>query len=258
MEKRTLLVDGDIVCYRIAAANESVIEWDEDEWTVTGKEKECEAAVEECVTTLLDGFHPDQTIWAFSDKENFRKAVYPDYKSNRKNTRKPVTYRPLREFVTSRYETKTLPTLEADDVIGILATGDWIKGEKVVISNDKDFNQIPCLRSFFPEDSSQGFSIEEVREKDADLFFYRQILTGDSTDGYPGCPGIGPVKAEKVITEELEEEQIWDVILEQYSKKSLSEAYALSQARCARILRAEDYDIKKKKVKLWNPTKTLH
>ena len=33
-KKRTLLVDGDIVCYRIATAIEEATEWQDDMWTL--------------------------------------------------------------------------------------------------------------------------------------------------------------------------------------------------------------------------------
>ena len=34
-KKRTLLVDGDIVCYRIAIGIEEATEWEDDMWTLT-------------------------------------------------------------------------------------------------------------------------------------------------------------------------------------------------------------------------------
>jgi hypothetical protein len=41
-----------------------------------------------------------------------------------------------------------------------------------------------------------------------------------------------------------------------YDKAGLSEEEALTQARVARICRAEDYDRKSKKVNLWEPPVT--
>jgi DNA polymerase-1 len=41
------------------------------------------------------------------------------------------------------------------------------------------------------------------------------------------------------------------MIVEQYAKKKLGGGVALQMARCARILRASDYDFKNKKPILW-------
>jgi hypothetical protein len=41
--------------------------------------------------------------------------------------------------------------------------------------------------------------MHEITEAQADRFHMIQTLTGDVTDGYPGCPGIGPVKAEQIL-----------------------------------------------------------
>ena len=38
-----------------------------------------------------------------------------------------------------------------------------------------------------------------VTEQEADKNFLMQCLTGDSTDGYPGVPGIGPKKTEALL-----------------------------------------------------------
>jgi DNA polymerase-1 len=192
-------------------------------------------------------------LLAFTDADaNFRKDVYPAYKSNRKGHRKPVTYQYGREYAKKMYDSMTRPELEADDILGILATGNVAQfiGPKVVCSIDKDMRSFPCkLYNWMkPNDG-----IVEISEEEADLNFYTQILTGDSVDGYPGCPGIGPVKAAKIL-KDAERDTVWGMIREAYAKKKLTEEDALDQARCARILRAEDYDFTKKKPILWTPT----
>ena len=82
-----------------------------------------------------------------------------------------------------------------------------------------------------------------------------QTLTGDSTDGYSGCPGCGPKTAEKILAP-LVPDDYWKAVVKAYSAAGLSEDEALVQARVARICWASDYDFKKKKVKLWNPPAT--
>ena len=97
-------------------------------------------------------------------------------------------------------------------------------------------------------------------EAQANYHHLLQALTGDTVDGYAGCPGVGPVAAEKILKEFMAEEAFdvkaaWSAVVEAYSKKGLGEEEALTQARVARICRAEDYDFKRKTVKLWTPVK---
>ena len=96
--------------------------------------------------------------------------------------------------------------------------------------------------------------LREVTEEEADYNHMLQTLTGDAADGYPGCPGIGPKTAEKLLAGVGRTyAEMWPIVVEQYAKKGLSEGIALTQARIARICRRDDYDFKRKEVKLWNP-----
>jgi len=77
------------------------------------------------------------------NKENFRKQIDSDYKSYRKGIRKPVCYKALRDWVIKTYPSKVYKNLEADDTIGILATGEY-KNKCIIISGDKDMRTIPA------------------------------------------------------------------------------------------------------------------
>lgn len=95
-----------------------------------------------------------------------------------------------------------------------------------------------------------SFSLEE-----ANRYFFMQVLTGDPTDGYKGCPGIGPKRAEKILegVNVLDEKEAWRAVVGAYASKGLTEEEALQQARVARILRHTDYDLEKEEVILWEP-----
>ena len=151
------------------------------------------------------------------------------------------------------YKVYEKPQLEADDVIGILATSNKIiKGDKVVWSLDKDFKTIPCkFRRESPDGSHESRCISP---EEADWWFMYQTLIGDKVDGYEGCKGVGDKTARKILGEIGEKSLIdmWQTVKETYTTKGYTEADALLNARMARILRAEDYDFKKKEVKLWN------
>jgi DNA polymerase-1 len=245
LEHLTLLIDGDIVCYEAASAVEQEIEWDHDLWTLHSNLDEAKALVETKLLGWQERFSADIVI-GFSDSTNFRKTVYPDYKGNRKSKRKPLAYKPLKQWMEGVWESYQRPGLEGDDILGILATHpSAIRGQKIIVSIDKDMKTIPGYVWNPDKDAEPVFYSTE----EADYWHLYQTLTGDTTDGYPGLPGCGPKGAEKVL-----EDPSWKAVVAAYEKKGLTEEDALVQARCARILRTTDYDFKKKEVKLWCPT----
>lgn len=235
----TLLIDADILVYRAISSTEQEIEWEPDVWTIHTDLNDAMESFDESLRDVLDTVGISGYLLCFSDTNNFRKKVYPAYKSNRANTRKPCGFKAFKEKVIEQYRGTIKPNLEGDDCLGILATKN---PKSVIYSGDKDLKQIPGQHLV-------DGKIISIHEEEADRFFYTQVLTGDPTDGYPGCPGIGKVKAEKI----LDTDDPWKAIVEAYDKTGLTEADALVQARCARILRNTDWDEKKQKVKLWKP-----
>lgn len=107
----------------------------------------------------------------------------------------------------------------------------------------------------------------EISRAQADYNFYLQILMGDAVDGYKGCPGIGKVKGAKLLeaaafVDDLtdgttvtgfSESRAWMIIVNAYAQKGLGMEVIMMNARMARILRAEDYDVRTRQVKLWEP-----
>lgn len=193
---------------------------------------------------ILDKAPKGEYRLCFSDARNFRKDINPTYKANRKATRKPMAFKEFRAEIMEMYPSITKPTLEADDILGILATKPG--SDAIIVSGDKDLMQIPGKHL-------KDGEIVEVQRLDGDYFFHTQILTGDQVDGYPGCPGIGKVKAEKILSNPCARETPWEFIVEAYEKAGLTEEDALLNARMARILRWEDWDNEQQKVILWNP-----
>ena len=83
--------------------------------------------------------------------------------------------------------------------------------------------------------------------------WFQQTLTGDTSDGYPGCPGIGAVNAERLLDTCNTPAEMWAATLHAFRKAEKSEAFALQMARCARILRRGEYDYKTNCPVLWVP-----
>jgi DNA polymerase-1 len=258
---KTALIDADILAYQAASYAEQPIDWGDGLWTLHAFEQEATEKFVSLIESIKEKVEADEVVLALSDKENWRKAVLPTYKANRSGTRKPLLLPYLRAYAHENYKVYQRDTLEGDDCLGILATMVCpIKFEHPVIcSLDKDFKTIPGKHYNFGKDE-----FFEITEAQADRWHMIQTLTGDATDGYAGCPGVGPVKAEKIIQLALEEgslwanpEQLkeiyWKHVVATFKKAGLSEEEALVQARVARICRASDYDFENKKVILWEP-----
>ena len=258
---RTVIIDGDVVVYKVAeaVADSYEITTDEDDEFIYrnigwANKQQAKDYVETLIDKICKDCKADSVAICLSDmKANFRKKLNPNYKSNRKSI-KPILYEFIRKYIEteSGYKLYEKPTLEADDVIGILATSEKIiKGDKVVWSLDKDFKTIPCKfhrAGVNGKDKSVVISPEE-----ADWWFMYQTLIGDRVDGYMGCPNIGDKRARQILGKvgENSVEKMWELVAKSYQKCGLTKEDALLNARMARILRVEDYDFKNKEVKLW-------
>lgn len=239
-----VLIDADILLYQSISASEQEVEFEEDLWVMYSDLNVAHEQFTEKLDYILK-FNPQAPYrLCFSDARNFRKEINPTYKANRKATRKPMAFKEFRAQIMEKYPSITKPNLEADDILGILATKPGANA--IIVSGDKDLMQIPGKHL------KQG-EIVEVSEREGDAFFYHQILTGDQVDGYPGCPGIGKVKAEKILSKPEAQETPWEFIVEAYEKAGLTSDDALLNARMARILRWEDWDNEQQKVILWTP-----
>ena len=256
---RTVIIDGDVLAYRVGSGlqEDFEIEVSEDDEFIYrtiswGNKRGAIDKIDAKIASILKDTKSQEHVIVLSDSEsNFRKELNPKYKSNRK-TIKPLLLNFLRKYLTDTYKTYIRPSLEADDVIGILATSDKIiKGDKVVWSMDKDFKTIPCK---FRREASDGSHISKsFSREEADWWFMYQTLIGDKVDGYDGCRGVGEKTARKLLGEIGEKTltEMWAIVKDTYIKAGFTEEDALLNARMARILRAEDYDFKTKEVKLW-------
>ena len=247
--ERTLVIDGDILIYKVAAQVEKPIDWGNDLWTLHGDMEEAKTKLADTITYYELTLLAKHIVIALGAKDSFRKEICSDYKANRKKIRKPVVYSPLRKWVEENYKCYIKPKLEGDDVVGILATADIIKGDKVILSSDKDLKTIPTQHWFLGDDDYTN-----ITEEEANYNHMIQTLTGDQTDGYKGCPTVGEVKARRILAPHMHSyKEMWEAVVDTFKKNGLSEKVALMEARMARILRASDYDFKTKKPILWSP-----
>jgi len=236
-----LLIDADFIVYKACAAAETEIDWGDDVILVTSKFSDALKAVTREISKIKGHFLWDvpSVILFFSDSMNFRKEILPDYKGHR-NRKKPCGYKRVINTLKGQYKVIVMPTLEADDAMGIYATQN---PGCTICSPDKDMRQIPG-RLFNMETSTLITEVEGAR------WHLVQSLSGDQTDGYAGCPGIGVKRATTLFENKG---YSWKTVVDTFKEKELTEEDALINARLARILTAEDYDFTKRKPIPWTP-----
>ena len=258
-----IAIDSDMLLFRAMSATEVEVELEPEVWVRHSELPQArEMYWEQCEAWCeLFDCKLDDLLHCFTDRSNFRKEVDPGYKANRKSKPKPMGFKALKSQFLEESGAWLHRQIEADDLLGIFATMPDLKEEGVVIATlDKDLKQIPGIHVWVDNEPY------EVTADDAERFTYQQYLTGDATDGVPGCPGVGPVTAERIV-QELDLTQpvdCWEAIVRAYEKAQRKKdvdlydahEYALRQARLVRILRYGEYNFTTHEVKLWNhPTR---
>lgn len=264
IKHKLFIFDGDIIGYKVAWATQTDIDWG-DNLTTEYNLEEAQVTADRYIENIMDqlrdpNFEGDeQVIIALSSTKNFRKDINPEYKLQRKGIKKPVVYHEVIKYLMDKYQTFGVERLEADDVMGILATKPYPEGtETTLVSIDKDMKTIPGR--FYSSDKRE---LNHISELEADYNFYIQALTGDSIDNYKGIPGIGPVKAGQLLGKMDilmgdEDCQMWELVRRAYLEAGLTEDDAIMQCRMARILRHEDYKLDEQgELILWSPPHNL-
>ena len=238
----SLLIDADFIVYKCCAASETEIDFGEDLIVVTSKFTEAYEYVERELYNIANNLGCfDDSILFFSDSVNFRKSIDPAYKGHR-NRKKPCGYKRVINKLKEEYHVVIMPTLEADDALGIYATKE---PGHIICSPDKDMRQIPGQLFDLTQE------VVEITPEMGDRWHLIQAMAGDQTDGYAGIPGIGIKRAEALLEANG---ATWQTVVDAFAAKDLDESVALMNARLAKILQCDDYDFTNQEPRLWNPS----
>ncbi len=266
----TALLDADIIVYKAAAVAQMTIDWDSDgqkaEYYDLDGARRAATHVVEAWTGVSEA---RDTLLVFSDrshpKASFRYQLLNTYKGNRPD-HKPELHDMVLAYLKDRYEWVDIKGLEGDDVMGLMATAEPEK--YVVVSIDKDMKTLPGVTLCNPEPKPD---ITVISPYQADYNWMLQTLTGDPTDNYKGCPGIGKAKGARVLMDAQTLPHLWTRVRVEYCYKAMDERWgpkfeangqnfqqspyelALLNARVARILRDGDYEPGFQRVRLWTP-----
>jgi DNA polymerase-1 len=267
---RFILCDADIPLHRFSHVNQHAIDWDESTWSYYGDLGQARVQFARWIEHVEEVLDANETVICLSDnKANWRHDVMPTYKGHRASwavgkrpvlgelpkpgPARPLLHAPLRAWLRDEYGAMLEPSLEADDLLGLLATKSP-QGTAIMVTADKDLRTVPGLH-WNPDRAAEG--LVSVSPEEADWFHLTQTLVGDATDGYKGCPGVGPKTAATILGQPARgaaaRAAAWDGVVHAFERKGLTEEDALTQARVARVLRGDEYDFVTKEIQLWTP-----
>jgi hypothetical protein len=180
------------------------------------------AILKETRYTVAEHFHkePKDVVLRIllSGPDNFRYdvATIKPYKGNRKEDSKPFWYQQIRNYLTESWDAEVISGREADDECSIVQRN--TDGQTIIATIDKDLDMVPgdhydyVRRTFYQTAPDDGLAI-----------FYKQILSGDSTDNIGGCYKVGAVGAATLVDTYLSEcpgdwEGLWLRVVEEYQR----------------------------------------
>jgi DNA polymerase-1 len=142
----------------------------------------------------------------------YKVAVSKPYKGNRKHGAKPIIFPAIREYLKQRWNFKEVKGLEADDLVSVYHTDPF--GSTVICSPDKDvlYQNRGLHYNYGKADS---VLVDEVQ---ANAFLWKQVLMGDSTDGIPGLPKVGPKTADAWL-KDISRDDMAEFTLNKYIEK---------------------------------------
>lgn len=189
MTKKIAFIDADPLLYIIGSKI--------DKEQPTNLYEFIEEKVHSIVTYIATTTNSTHVRLAWSGDNIFRQEVYLAAPYKNRGDKPPFV-----EVVDTCIKQLALPYasyriegLEADDLLSIWAEQSRSLGiEYTTASPDKDLDQIPGERFKYDKASLYVMTPEQAIDS-----FNMQMLMGDSTDGIIGLPGIGPVKARKLL-----------------------------------------------------------
>lgn len=163
---------------------------------------------------VLTKENPSHIGVAFDPKGGtFRHEIYKEYKAQREETPEVISQSvPVIKQIIEAYNIPVLEVagFEADDVIGTLSKKADESGiQTYMLTPDKDYCQLVTDRvNIYRPRHGGGYEtmtpatvLEKYGITDTSQIIDLLGLMGDSSDNIPGCPGVGPKTAQKLIEE---------------------------------------------------------
>lgn len=189
----------------------------------------CTNGIYQFTRYMLDAiktFNPTHVVCTFDmGKETFRNEMYPLYKANRDSP--PEELIPQFDKLWELVDAFDIPCVgkvgyEADDMIGSMAKHYSAEGVKVnILTGDGDILQLInentevslMKKGFGNYETINLVNFQEMRGiEHPHQIIEMKALMGDTADNIPGCPGVGPKTAIKLINEYGNIERLYENI----------------------------------------------
>lgn len=196
-----LLIDGDIIAYRTAAASEvrsikvthnssgveksfktrtefkallkakdkldTLERYTVEDVQIPSPISHCLHSINTTLRSLENAIFPDKTeIWLSGKDDNFRsKLLLPsEYKGSRATMLRPLLLNQAKEYLLDHHEGVRAVKIEADDVLSIRAFEEIAKGNKaVIVTNDKDTYQAEGVFIYdYTQDKPELFEVPVI------------------------------------------------------------------------------------------------
>tara|TARA_B110000285_G_scaffold232121_1_gene302436 strand:+ start:638 stop:1549 length:912 start_codon:yes stop_codon:yes gene_type:complete len=223
--KRTAIIDGDIVVYRAGFASQTYIHKIVDQEgdvleefsskaeandfvemlslqedvtpqivseTLPASQDDVDMIVDTMIKNIVVNSKSTDYIVYLTGSTNFRNevATLKVYKGNRADSVRPVHYSYIREYIADKHPTITSDNCEADDLCAMRLYDEFKKAQ--ASKRKSDCEAILCsidkdLRNIPGHHYNIKSKVSDwVSPKEANRHFALQLLTGDGTDNIPG------------------------------------------------------------------------
>lgn len=169
------------------------------------------------IRSLASSYEAKKVIVLGDAGSIWRKAIYPEYKANRKEKYADQTEQEKQEFedfileyskglemCTAHYPVFRLEGIEADDIAAYITKHYAQDYEHTwLISTDADWdlllNNNVSRFSYTKRKEITLYTWSQFYDYEPEDHIHIKVLMGDSGDNVPGVPGIGPTRARQLI-----------------------------------------------------------
>ena len=227
MTTRTALIDGDILLYEIGFAAEAG-------WKGDGVPpfEYVEEILQERIQHIVRESGSEHFQIFLTGKTNFRTEVAKLRPYKERPSHNPFHYYNIKAYLQAKYDCRMVEGFEADDLMAIYQTQFYPPNTSIICTRDKDLRQVPGWHfgwelgnqpQFGPLLVDEVGKIELIRKPNSvkltgygTMFFYAQLLLGDSVDTVPGLPKMGAVKAFKTLEGSATLDEAFKRVVEAY------------------------------------------
>lgn len=155
---------------------------------------DCKALVDTMIYNINNAINTDYFNLYLTVGKCFRYDIYDKYKANRKYEEVKHLH-DTKQYLIDKYNAIGHKGLEADDLVCIYKNKFTELGyECIIISPDKDILNLEG-KHYNPRKNEWC----TTSKQDAELYFWKSMIIGDTIDGLPGIKGIGEVGATKLL-----------------------------------------------------------